>query len=111
MSLKSLLIDDGPTDFYDASFRSTLEDLMLSLRQSKRLTPVSVTPIQGVVYEGDLFGLLQDLRVPAHLHWVTMRINNYASPYDYSQDKLLLYVPNDSELESIRQSWRTRQKK
>jgi len=111
MSLKTLLIDDGPSDFYDQSFRNTLEDLMSILRTSKKLTLASITPIQGVVHEGDLFSLLQELRVPAHLHWLTMRINHYVSPHDYRRDKLTLYVPNASELEVYRQAWRTRQAK
>lgn len=111
MSLKTQLIDDGPSDFYNQSFRNTLEDLMPILRASKKLTLANVTPIQGVVNEGDLYGLLQDLRVPAHLHWLTMRINNYVSPHDYRRDKLSIYVPNSSEMETYRQAWRTRQGK
>ncbi len=107
MQVDKLMFEEGSSDFYDPSFRNTLEAHLAHLRTSRDTFPVNVLQHSTVVYNQDLFGYLNEIKTPAHLHWLTMRLNNFFSPYDFNSDCTRLLIPSSKEVESLRQSWKT----
>lgn len=107
MKIDDLLIKEGPQDYYDPSFRDVLEAHMSYLRSSTNTYSAQVTPHDTIVYNQDLYGFLLEKNVPMHLHWLVMRINNFYSPYDFTDGCTSLLIPNGKDVDKLRQSWRT----
>jgi hypothetical protein len=109
MDIDNLMADDGSVDYYDRDFRNTLEAHMSYLKGLDTTYSVSVTEHQGVVYRGDLYGLLNELNIPLYCHWVIMRLNDFKSANEFNENYISILIPSESELESIRQSWKASQ--
>ena len=107
MSLDSLLISEQNPDFYLNEFRKVLEAHLLTLRASRKTQTVVLSSVQGEVYNGDLYGLLQSLNVPIYAHWITMRANGFKSATDINQDTQSILIPDMSELSLIHQMWKS----
>jgi len=107
MKIDELLFSEGSADFYDPSFRFTLESHVAYLRASRQTYVINVQPHDTVVYNQDLFGFLNQAKVPAYLHWLVMRMNNFFSPYDFNSECVSLKIPSSKEVEVFRQSWKT----
>lgn len=111
MSLISLLTTtNSHSDYYVESFKNTLEAHLPYLRASSKSRLVILTDLQGVVYKGNLYGLLNELRVAKYLHWIVMRINGMYSSFDFNADITTLRIPDTAELEQLRMSWKSSQK-
>lgn len=104
MEIDNLATPSGPDIYYDTAFMSVLEDHMTYLRNNASTNILSIDPMNAYKYEFDLFGLLLLHNVPKHLHWVTMRVNNYSSPNDFDRTRLTLLVPDGNIVKYIRQS-------
>jgi hypothetical protein len=109
MKIDNLLVHDGSVDYYNESFRNTLEALIPTYRASAKTTVQDIPANYAVVYNADFFGLLLALRLDPCYHWFTMRLNNMYSPYDFNESITSIMVPNRQDLEAARQSWRTTQ--
>jgi hypothetical protein len=110
MLIDNIATNPGPDIYYNQNFRVVLEDHMTFLRNHSETTTASVTPSQAFKYEGDLAWLLYELNIPAHLHWVVMRINKLNSPVDLGKDCNYLFIPNPSVIERIRSTYSTQNK-
>lgn len=110
MALTDQLPASGSDDYYQDSFRWTIEASIPKLKTSTNTTKQIVTALQGKVYNGNLYGLLTELGVPFYLLWVVMRLNDFHSSSDFTSDTTSLLIPSASELERLRLSWRTSQK-
>jgi hypothetical protein len=108
MKIDNQLHDTGSSDYYDQSFRNTLEAHLTLLRASAKTTTITVPEHTAGVYNQDLFGFLQEAKVPVWLHWLTMRLNNFFSPMDFGPACTSLLIPNSSEVDILRQSWKTK---
>ena len=60
--------------------------------KTEDLKELTFDPAKGYKYEGDLYGLLNYLNVPIHLHYLTMRINGYDTPMEFKADRLSLFI-------------------
>lgn len=109
MDIDALMADDGSSDFYKPDFRNTIEAHLPYLKASRSSYRLSVTGSQAVVYQGDLYGLLNEMRIPLYCHWVVMRLNDFMSPSDFDDSYPTLLIPSEQELESMRQSWNASQ--
>ena len=107
MKIDALMIPEGSPDYYDPSFRSTLEAHLAYLRTSNQTQSMTVLPHDTIVYNQDLFGFLNKSRVVPNLHWLVMRMNNFFSPYDFDENCTQLLIPSGKEIEVFRQSWKT----
>lgn len=109
MQIDQLMTDPGASAniFYDPTFRNVLEDHMSFLRADSRTKQLNIEPEQAYRFEGDLFGLLAYYKLPAYMHWVTMRMNQMSSPQDAGRDITLLVFPDERTLSQIRQSHMT----
>lgn len=110
MKINELMVDPGPSIFYDSAFRNVLEDHMTFLREHSQTIQITVEPTQAYRFEHDLFGLLAHYNVPVHFHWLVMRMNKMTSPTDSHRDINTLLVPDHTVVEHIRQSHMTRRR-
>lgn len=109
MRIDSLMRDPGPSVYYDQDFRNVLEAHMTVLRQSAAEF-LNVDPASAYKYEFDFFSLLAYHKVPDHLHWVVMRMNNFHSPTDNTREIASLLLPDQRVVSRILSSHRTTRK-
>ena len=96
-------ISDGPSIFYDELFRVTLETHLNYLRTDPQTRMLDVTPTQAYRHEHDFYGLLVELNIPTHLHWLMLRLNNLTDPMDADRDIVFVLYPAPAVLDLIKQ--------
>lgn len=89
--------------FNDPGFFVLLESHLTYLRTKNNVTAVNISPHQGYKYEGDLYGLLNDLSVDKKYHYIVMRVNHYLSSADYLGDRDSLLIPDLNEVDLLKQ--------
>jgi hypothetical protein len=98
---------EGLSDYYDPSFRNTLEAHLAFLRTSAQTYTIPVPAFSTVVYNQDLIGFLLESKIAPQLHWLVMRMNGFYSPYDFDARCTVLLIPQSKEVDILRQSWKT----
>ena len=84
MQVDNLMTPDLSKDYYDPSFRDTLESHVTYFRGLSTTTQVQLKPNDTVIYNQDLFGYLNSINIAPCYQWMTMRVNNMFSPYDFN---------------------------
>lgn len=107
MKLAALLQSDGAAVYYTPQWRQMIETHLLWLRQRTDNQVLTVTPAQAYRYEGDLMGLLTEMRVAPVYHWLIMRMNGWDAPTDYTSDIQTLVLPNYQVVEQLTNVHRT----
>lgn len=102
MTIDDLASPAGADIYYDQKFRVVLEDHMTFLRNHPTTSTISIKDHDAFKYEGDLSSLLLIYRVPAQLHWIVMRMNNFNSPAECPPDIKILSVPSTELIDRIR---------
>lgn len=51
-------------------------------------------------YQGNFFGLLNELGIDPKFHMFILYFNGYTSPYQYTGDNLTIYLPNLTSIEN-----------
>jgi hypothetical protein len=112
MSIDSVLLGNRAfPDYYNASFRSVLEDHLGYFRSSANTKRITIDPALALQNEYDLYGLLRTISVPFHLHWLVMRLINLHSPMDATRKLTYILMPDQNEVELIRNIHVTNQSK
>lgn len=101
------MYNPGPAVYYDPLFRVVLESYMKFLRVDASTEIVTLEPQLAYKYENDLFGLLAELLVPHHYHWIVMRLNDFNSPLELTQDMTELLIPSDGLINNIQKVYLT----
>lgn len=109
MPVDNLMRDAGPSIYYDPDFRNVLEAHMTVLRQTST-EQIVVEAAAAYKYEFDFFSLLFYHGVPAYLHWIVMRMNNFTSPTDNKRDIGNLILPDQRVVSRILSSHKTSRK-
>lgn len=110
MQVDNLMVADGASAYYTSVARNVLEDFMSDLRASSSTQEIIIEPGIALRYEFDFYGLLTELKIPANLHWITMRVNKYNSPMEYQRKNgsvdgmVSILLPNEAELNRIIQA-------
>lgn len=105
MKIDSIAANFGADIYYNENFRVVIEDHMTYLRNDPQSYYQNVTPAQAYKFEGDFFGLLDQLNQPPQFHWIIMRMNKLTSPV-YSQDTITqILVPSAAVVERIRATY------
>ena len=107
MQIDQLMLQEGGTTYYDNTFRGVLEDHMTYLRTHPTTTVLTVDAGKAHKFEFDIFGLLADYGISAHLHWLIMRMNNLVDPTKFGLQFESLLIPNVNTVDQIRQSHMT----
>lgn len=98
------MYDAGADIWYSKEFRDTLESHMAYFRTAASTQPVDVDPQKAEVYDGDLFGYLLFIKAEPRHHFAIMRVNNWFSPTEFGPGVEVIYIPNVTEMEQLRQS-------
>lgn len=80
--------------YYEDDFLTLLESHLPILRTSPKTRVYNVTTRQGEKYEGDLYGLLDELNLEKKYHFAIARFNGYSSGADFKKDVETIYVPD-----------------
>lgn len=102
MAIDNLMLPDGDAVYYTEDFRHVLEDHMEYLRTHQSTKAASVNPEYAYVYRNDLFSFLAHINLPVYLHWVTMRMNNWVSPTQFTRDTPMLMLPDPATVQQIK---------
>ena len=103
--LKSKLIIDGSEIYYRADFRAILEEHIPYMLDLKLYEQTVVPDNLMFKYERDFYGLLLEMRLPMHLHWVTLRMNGLFNSNEYAGQKQYIIIPDASEISKIRRMY------
>lgn len=102
MTIDEMLVDSGDYVYYTDGFHVEIESHFPRLLDNNYVVTQGIDKQQGVVYEGDFFGLLRNLGIPDFAHYATLRLNGYSSPMQFKRTTTTIMVPNLSEIEMIK---------
>lgn len=106
-TLLGKMIDDGIQGYYREDFRNEMEVHLPYLRVSFLTYDLSVPPDQAYRYEGDFYGLLTALvKMPKQYLWICMRMNDMQDPTEYKRDRIMLRLPQITEIDSLYSAFR-----
>lgn len=103
----------GPDMFYDEKFRLMIETHINILRIHNS-TKQEIPENHYYQYEGDFYGFLVGENIPAHLHWIYLRVNDMFNPNEFAKElrdpyqkreQPYLIRPNDSVLSDIQRMY------
>lgn len=94
--------------FFDHDFLVLLESHLTYLRTQGNIRLATVSKHQNYKYEGDLFGLLDDLDVLKKFHHITARVNGYESSSDFKGDVEYLVIPDYAEVDMLKTVYQTK---
>lgn len=101
--MKILDLQPSPENtYFEPSFLVMIESHLTHLRTSTGIRYVTITEQQGYKYEGDFFGLLDDVKVTKKYHHIVMRVNNLNSSADYDGNIPNVLIPSFSLIENIK---------
>lgn len=101
------LTPDIESTFFDPQFLTLIESHLTYFRNTEGLNVLQVTPHQGLKFEGDFFGLLDDLLIDKKYHHIVMRVNDYASSADYKGDIDSILLPSITAIELLKNIFQT----
>ena len=96
------LATDIETIFHETNFLVTMESHLTHLRSSANIRLLPISKHQSYKYEGDLYGLLDDLRVEKKYHYIVMRLNNFDTSNQFKGDIEHIAIPDLNEIEILK---------
>lgn len=102
MQIHSLMTKAGDSMWYTDGFRNVLESHLTYFRSSPELRIVPIDKHLSYKYEGDLYGLLDEIGIDKQYHYLIMMLNNYSHPADYDGNRYELYLPDTKEIDMVR---------
>lgn len=102
MDIYSLTINRGNDVFYSKAFMDVIESHLIYFRANTKSTVANVDPKKADIYDGDLFGYLNEQGIAQEFHWIIMRINNLYSNSEFGPQVKILLIPDENEIEQIR---------
>lgn len=94
--------------YFDHDFLVMIDSHLTYLRTSVNLRPTKITAHQNYKYEGDLYGLLDDLGIEKKFHFILARVNGYASGADFKGNVAYLIIPDLNEIELLKGIYQTK---
>jgi hypothetical protein len=94
--------------FFEPNFLVMLESHLSFFRNSGATTLTPISSQQGYKYEGDLYGLLDDLGISKVFHFITARLNGFTSGSDFKGDRDYLLVPSLADIEILKAIYQTK---
>jgi hypothetical protein len=93
--------------YSDPAFLIIIESHLTHLRTTDGARVLPVTEQQGFKYEGDFFGLLDDLTIDKKYHHIVLRVNDLHSSADYKGDMSHVMIPSFSEVDMLKNVYQT----
>lgn len=106
-SINSLSVGESHSYYYTNEIKALLESHVEFLKNHRETRIVQVAPHLIYKYEGDFYGLLLTLKIPPEYHWIIMRMNDYTSPTELSENKMAFLQPGFNVIDQIINMHRT----
>lgn len=103
LSVSNLQQSLGNSDYHSTAFRNVLEDHLYYLRADGSVRMIDVSPHIQSKYRGDFYGMLTELDIRSHLHWITMRVNGFHSPLEWDKEDGYLLIPDENAMDGLLQ--------
>lgn len=84
--------------FYTDSFKQLIYSHLSFLRETYKNQVINATPHQGLVWQGDFYGLLAELRVSSAMYMVVAMVNGIDDSTDYDGKLLTFIVPSERDI-------------
>lgn len=107
MALVQLINDPGADVYYSPAWQQMMESHLRATINRADNTVLNFTPAQAYKYEGDLAGLLTELKVKPCYHWLLMRFNDMRTYTDFDGVQTSLRVPNFTFIERLTEVHKT----
>lgn len=91
----------------DLAYLNMMESHLTYLRTVDAVKVSAVSEHQGYKFEGDFYGLLDDLMVDKEYHYTTLRLNGYESTTDFKGDVTHILIPNFSTVNLLKNIYQT----
>lgn len=88
-------------DFNTDSFKQLIYTHLPFLRELYIDQTLTATAHQGLIWRGDLYGLLGVLGVSPRMYWVVSIINGFNDPTEYDGTKLTFVIPTETDINSL----------
>lgn len=92
----------------DSNYLQMLESHLTYFKALPSNTYITVTSQQNYKYEGDFYGLLNDVNVDKNFHYIVMRLNGIENSCDYKGDINEILVPDLTEVRLINNIYQTK---
>ena len=96
--LNDLSVTSGDPLFYDSTFRAALRAHIPTLIKTGKFNTHNPTPLERMIYAGDLTAYLMTKGIPLHHVWLICFMNGMNSPAAFGEDNMVIYTPMDAEL-------------
>ena len=93
--------------FFDEEFMVMIDSHLTWLRSDPDGTMQAISNIQAYKWEGDLFGLLDNLGIDKRYHFIIARVNYYENSTDYRGDVYQLFIPTLSNINMLNNIYKT----
>lgn len=84
--------------YFNKNFLEMLESHLTYLKNLPKNQIMTVTEHQCYKFEGDFYGLLNDLNVQKFLHYPILRMNGYQHSSDFKETIASILVPEAEEI-------------
>lgn len=111
MPINALMMNEGETVYYDDDFRRMLETHSIWLKDQPETRVLPIDPHTAMKYKGDLFGLLNSMRILPQYHYAVMVINEIPGPQSNTEQLKSLIIPDSGFLDVLRARYKIVSKK
>lgn len=94
------------SSYYDIGLMNHLEQ-HLSYIIEQGLALVTIKETVAYKHEGNFYGILHELNIPANLHYITMRVNNLLNSSDYNGLDTIIKIPDFTIIEQLKSQYLT----
>ena len=101
------LTPDIETVYHDPDFNILLESHLTYFR-SNNIKIVQVSEHQNYKFEGDFYGVLDDLNIPKKYHFFITRINGFSSSNDFKGNMQYIIIPDINEIEMLKNIFKSK---
>lgn len=105
--LDSMMVDGGATYTYDEGFCTFIESYLTVLRERSDTQTITLTAEQVYLYRHDLTSFLLLQKIPLENHFIVMRVNNFTTAADLTEELLVMLVPDSGFISQLKTLYRT----
>ena len=87
-----------------SNWRNTVEDHMLLLKELSEIH--RVLPHDAHRFHQDLAAYLFHIGVPEHMHWITLRLNDFLYNWDFTENTEFLLLPSEEIVTNLLSDYR-----
>lgn len=100
----------NPDDLiHDLDFRNVVEMHLEYFKNAGLVSTIDIPPERAYEFDGNFYGLCRVLLGEGSepMHWITMRLNGYRDPTEYTADVLTMEIVDTSAINTLKQQYRT----